>query len=143
MDKKSNGHTNNSSGSKKVILNNDNAPKYNPAWLAGAKKALKPFYWIAAITLLWCCVSFFKLVDPNLAASGTLLISVVLFLLSIPVGIILGMDAMASHYASSFSNEAVLIFALPIMLINFLVIGAYQGWRKSFKKNNATTPPKA
>lgn len=143
MDKKSNGHTNNSSGSKKVILNNDNAPKVDPAWYTGAKKAFKPFYVIAAITLLWCVISFFRLIDLNIIASGTLLMAAVLFILSIPIGIFLRIDVLSEHYASTLSTEAVLIFTLPILLLNFLFIGAYMGWRKTFKKSNAKDSTKA
>lgn len=139
MDKKSNGHTNSSSGSKKVILNND-APIKDPEWFLGAKKALKPFYWFAALTLIWCAISYFTLLDPNLIASGTLLLSAIIFIFSIPMGIILRMDVLASNYANSFSTEAVLIFSLPILLLNFLLIGAYMGWRKTFKKANVKTP---
>lgn len=137
--KSSNGH-NSSSGTKKVILNNDNpTAKPDPAWFIGAKKAFKPFYWIAGFVLLWCTVSFFQVIDPNIIASITLLISALIFILSIPVGIFLRMDVLADHYAASFSTEAVLIFSLPILLLNFLLIGAYMGWRGKFQKNAKTS----
>ena len=133
---KSNGHSSDSSGSKKVILENSDkavVKKVDPAWFIGAKRAFKPFYWLAGLIVIWRVIAMFQLINPNIIASGTLLLSALMFVISIPMGIFLRMDVLATNYASNIAPESALILALPIVLLNFILIGAYRGWRSSFK----------
>ena len=137
---KSNGHSKDSSGGKKVILNGPqsdsqsrSSEKKEASWITGAKKGLRPFYWVTGITLLWYAIAYFHLINPNTVAQGNLLISAILFVLSIPTGIILKLDVLVKDYGTSIAPELALLFALPFVLINFALIGAYKGWRNSFK----------
>lgn len=133
---KTNGHLKDASGNKKIILDNSQPDaKKNPAWFIGAKKSFKPFYWVAGIVVLWRVIAIFGLLEKNIIASGTLLLSALLFVISIPMGILLRMDVLATTYAINITPETALVLALPIVLLNFMLIGAYKGWRSGFIAN--------
>ncbi len=103
-------------------------PKWPSDWYDGGKAGLKFFYFIAITTFIFCLISYFELLSPNIIAPVTLVFSVVLFVISIPTGILLRMDVLTTTYSTT--NEFSLLLALPIVMLNFVFIGAYWGWRK-------------
>ena len=108
--------------------------KWPSDWYEGGKAGLKVFFWIAAITFIWCLISYFELFTANFISSTTLLVSVILFAISIPTGIFLRMDILTTTYSTT--SEFSLLLALPIVMLNFVFIGAYWGWRKSRQKKD-------
>jgi hypothetical protein len=42
------------------------------------------------------------------------------------------MHRMVERFAGGTSTEFALLTTLPIVLLNFMIIGAYRGWRKGF-----------
>ena len=109
-------------------------PKWPSDWYEGGKAGLKCFYFVAGLTFIWCLISHFQLLSQNIISSITLVISVLLFAISIPTGIFLRMDVLTTTYSTT--NEFALLLALPIVMLNFVFIGAYRGWRKSRSKGS-------
>jgi len=108
--------------------------KWPNDWYEGGKAGLKCFYWIAAITFIFCLISHFQLLSTNILGPITLIFSVVLFALSIPSGILLRMDVLTITYSTT--TEFSLLLALPIVMLNFVFIGAYWGWSLSRSKGS-------
>lgn len=108
-----------------------------PTWMDGVKKYFRIFLWVAGITLLWLTLSYFKVLPPRFVDNGNFLVSVILFLLAIPTGLFVGMSSMLERYAAEGATEIALLSALPIVLLNLMVIGAYRGWSRGFKARQA------
>ena len=64
-------------------------PQWPSDWYEGGKAGLKCFYFVAGLTFVWCLISYFQLLPQNFISSVTLVVSVLLFVISIPTGIFL------------------------------------------------------
>lgn len=97
----------------------------------GVKSALRAFAWVAVPIVVWVLLLRLDLLSEILTGRGNLIISVILFLLSIPVSIFIRLDKLLIDYGLGLDDEYKLLAMLPIVLANFLLVGAYRGWRHS------------
>ena len=132
----------NQQNSKDVLLSMEDVEQNNTsttqensvAWMQGVKKSLKVFSWLAIVVLIWLLLNHFEVLDKSILDTGNFILSIFLFMISIPTSLFFRMDTMMERYAADYSAQVALLAALPLVLFNFMLIGAYMGWRKKFKK---------
>jgi len=122
---------------KEVLENYSTAEEEKEShWLAGMKTAFRRFLWIAAFIFAWTGICYFEvLIGREYRAVISMLISVLLFFLAIPVSIVFRMDTLMADYAVESFRELALLLALPVVLLNFLFVGAVVGWKRGVVKN--------
>ena len=108
-------------------------------WKDGAKTAFGRFLWVGVPVVIWVLLSRFELLSETVAGSGTLIISVVLFVLAIPFSMIFRLDTASSYFAFQEMPEAALLVSLLFVLANYLLIGAFMGWLRG-RRNESGTP---
>ena len=107
-------------------------------WKEGAFSGIRAFAYLAAMLGLWVIIArleVFTLYKTDLISAY---ISVVLFLLAIPVGIFLRMDMVLGFFAFELASEIALLAVLPIILINFILWGIYLTYRRRRKESSSS-----
>lgn len=84
--------------------------------------AVKRFMVVAACVVVWILLAELDLFGGNFASVGTLILSVILFLLAIPVSIVFRMDTFLLDQVGQAEEHVLLLWTLPFVLANFLVI---------------------
>ena len=107
---------------------------FSRSWKAGAVAAGKKFFYVAVPTALWAVLLKMDLLPTAIAEAGTLLLTVCLFLLAMPTGLVLRIDDLASWGEGQFNKPTVLLIVLLVVGLNFILVGAVLGvLRKSGK----------
>jgi len=140
----SNGNHETGTDQKEVLLSNDSgvesvgeqAVAQESNWMLGVKKSLKVFGFFAAAILIWLLLYHFEILDKSILDTGNFIVSILLFVIAMPCSLFFRMDTMMERFAADSSTEVALLAALPIVLLNFMLIGAYRGWSKSIKEKN-------
>lgn len=99
-------------------------------FLAGAKRAGKRFLYVAACVLLWLVLNRFELVDKDLLQSAVLILSVVLYVLALPLSALFRLDNFVASWALEGRRDVAISIALLAVLLNFLLLGGILGLRK-------------
>lgn len=89
--------------------------------VAAAKKAARPFAYLAVPVAVFVMLMHFALLPANLADILILIISVVLFILSLPVSIILHLETSAASAAVG-ARENALLIGLAYVYLNFFLL---------------------
>ncbi len=98
-----------------------------PPWRQGVKTALVRFGSFAGVVLIWCVLQASGIVPTGVSIPITLALSVIVFLLSIPTGLLFRMDNMMS-WGGTFGETGNMIVGLLVVLVNFILIGAVRGF---------------
>lgn len=103
-------------------------------WRKSLNSAVRRFLrYVALPVLIWVILLYFSLLPENLLGTGTLILSVLLFVLAMPTGLFLRMDRMMEGWIDSFAAPGGLLAALLIVLVNFVIIALARAWLKKSK----------
>ena len=117
-----------------------------PEWRARLRRALKWSMGLAVVTGGWIVAFNIGFIDEFLYGSGALLISVPLFILSLPLGFLLRLDNMFVEAAGDWTQGQKLALLLLATVVNlFLVsiaIGFYRDLKRKLGIKDVVKPPK-
>ena len=99
-------------------------------WLQSGFRA---FLWVAAGVVLWNAICFFDFLSFSTKSVGTMVLAMILFFLSLPLGIIFRLDEALGNVSVGEHPEYALFAALPYVLINFGILSIYLGFRRQRK----------
>ena len=106
------------------------ADSWQLRFLAGAKRACRRFLYVALCVLLWLLLNRFELLDKNLLQSAVLILSVVLYVLALPLSALIRLDSFVASWALEGRQDVAISIALLAVLLNFLLLGGVLGLRK-------------
>ena len=99
-------------------------------WKRGVKTALRRYLYLAAPTVVWCIILKLGLFTPTVTFPVTMVFTLLVFLASIPLGLVFRVDSMIdSVYRLTGDSVAIgLLAALGVALVNYMLVGALMGW---------------
>lgn len=107
-----------------------------PAWVLGMYIAARRFLYIAVPVIIWCIALLFEKSLPSTLVFGfTIVTTVALFLLSIPLSLLYRADLLLAE-VMSFSGDSksfALLVSLFYVFVNFMIIGAISGLLKALR----------
>ncbi len=108
--------------------------KLAPHWVARLKRATRRSIWISILVLAWIGAFNFGLVDEFLYGTGALLLSVPLFVLSLPLGFILRLDNMFVASAGDWTQGQKLGLLLVAAVTNLFLVTIAFGFYRDLKE---------
>lgn len=102
-------------------------------WPQRLKRATRRALWLSAVVGAWIGAFNFGLVDEFLYGNGALLLSVPLFILSLPLGFLLRLDNMLVGSAGDWTQGQKLALLLAATVVNLFMMTAIVGWYKDLK----------
>lgn len=104
-----------------------------PEWQARLRRALRRSIWLSAAVGGWVAAFNIGLIDEFLYGSGALLLSVPLFLLSLPLGFLLRLDNMFVDAAGDWSQGQKLALLLLATVVNIFLVSIAFGFYRDLK----------
>jgi len=104
-----------------------------PRWKEGVITALRRFAYVAALVIIWCVVLYTGIAPEMLMGSLTLVLSVGLFILAMPLGLFVRLDNLIGEWSGLYSDIGGLLAALVVIGINFVIVGALAGFLRRKK----------
>jgi hypothetical protein len=111
---------------------NVETPKTPSRWKIGALQGLKRFSYFAGLFCVYLVFFYAGLIPTGTADSLSLVLSVVIFALGIPLSIILRVDTLSDTFGV-LDREGLLVLAAIIAASNFAALGALLGWKPKVK----------
>ena len=105
-----------------------------PEWRARLRRALKWSIWLSAAVGGWVAAYNLGFIDEFLYGSGALLISVPLFILSLPLGFLLRLDNMFVGSAGDWPQGQKLALLLVATVVNLFLVQIAFGFYRDLKR---------
>ena len=98
-----------------------------PGWKRGVRTAVRRFCYFAAGVVAFSLLVAIDILPSGINTLITFVLSIAVYLLAIPIGLLLRMDNMMT-WGTPFGELGKLVVGLLIVLVNFVCIGALRGF---------------